>query len=64
MGTRWALAMLLVALSSGVTPSHGREAGRGRPIDLVRLSVDRVLTVVQSSPPGPGGWCTTWCSTG
>ena len=61
IGARWALALVLVALSSAVTLSHaqepekgsrlsGREPGRVRPLDIVKASVERVLAVVQSSP--------------
>jgi phospholipid transport system substrate-binding protein len=53
IGTRW--VVLLVALSSAVTLSHAQAPeqagpGRGRPLELVKSSVDRVLVVVQSSP--------------
>jgi len=61
VGARWALVVLLVALGSAATLAHGdepakagasgREAGRARPTDLVRSSVDRVLAVVQSPTP-------------
>jgi phospholipid transport system substrate-binding protein len=49
------LSLLLVALSSAVPLSHAQDPekagpGRGRPIELVKSSVDRVLVVVQSSP--------------
>jgi phospholipid transport system substrate-binding protein len=60
IGVSWTLVVVLVALSSAVALSHaqetekagpsGREAGRVRPIELVKSSVDRVLAVVQSSP--------------
>jgi len=59
-GARWALAVLLVALASVVTLAQAqdprkagpsvREPGRASPTELVKSSVDRVLTVVQSSP--------------
>jgi len=50
IGARWALAVVLVALSSEVAPSHAQEPARVRPIDVVKSSVERVLAVVQSSP--------------
>jgi ABC-type transporter MlaC component len=58
--SRWALAVLLLALSSAAPPAQAqergkaappaREAGRARPTELVKATVDRVLAVVQSSP--------------
>jgi phospholipid transport system substrate-binding protein len=60
IGARWALAILLAALSLAATLAHAqerekegppaREAGRARPIDVVKASVDRVLAVDQSAP--------------
>ncbi|HVC64045.1 MAG TPA: ABC transporter substrate-binding protein [Candidatus Dormibacteraeota bacterium] len=58
IGARWALAVLLVALSSVATLSDAQEPdktgpsgrGRARPTDVVKASVDRVLAVVQASP--------------
>jgi phospholipid transport system substrate-binding protein len=60
IGIRWMLPALFVALFSAVTLSHAQEPGkagpgRGRPIDLVKSSVDRVLVVVQSSPTAVSG---------
>ena len=60
IGTRWMLSLLLVALSSAVPLSHAQDPekagpGRGRPIELVKSSVDRVLVVVQSSPTAVSG---------
>src|SRR6266850_1585275 len=57
IGARWALAVLLLALSSVATLSDAQEPdktgpsghGRARPIDVVKSSVDRVLAVVQAS---------------
>lgn len=56
----WALVVVLLALPSVALLAHAqereksgppaREAGRARPIDLVKASVDRVLAIVQSSP--------------
>jgi phospholipid transport system substrate-binding protein len=58
--SRWALALLFLALSFVAPLAHAqerekaappaREPGRARPIDLVKTSVDRVLAIVQASP--------------
>ena len=58
--SRWALALLFLALSSVAPLAHAQERekaaapapepGRARPIDLVKTSVDRVLAIVQASP--------------